>query len=233
MIRITPLERLGHANHGWLDAHHHFSFAEYYDPERMGFGDLRVWNDDTIAAGGGFPTHPHRDMEIITYVRTGAVSHEDSEGNWGETSAGQVQVMSAGRGIRHSEYNEGTVPLTLFQIWIQPNALGLAPRWDAVDVSRDKPDTLQLLVSGRDQDKESGAMFINQDAAFLAANMTAGGQVTYKLDVGRRAYVVSGKGEISINGQLAPARAGTEIEDETEITIDAPDGAEVALLDLP
>lgn len=233
MIRITPLERLGHANHGWLDAHHHFSFADYFDPERIGFGPLRVWNDDTIAAGGGFPTHPHRDMEIITYVRTGAVSHEDSTGGRGRTSAGQVQVMSAGRGIRHSEFNDGSEPLTLFQIWIQPNELGLEPRWDAADIKRDNKDTLQLLVSGRKGDDGSGALFINQDAAFYVAELTAGGQVTHALEKGRRVYLVSARGEVSINGNLAPERAGIEVEDEEEIVIDAPDGAEVALLDLP
>ena len=124
MIELRPFTTLGAANHGWLDAHHHFSFAEYHEPARMGWGALRVWNDDTIAPGTGFPTHPHRDMEIVTYVRTGAITHRDSLGNEGRTEAGDVQVMSAGTGIRHSEYNLEDVDTTLFQIWIMPDRDG-------------------------------------------------------------------------------------------------------------
>lgn len=131
MIERRPLSSLGAANHGWLDAKHHFSFAGYYDPARMGWGPIRVWNDDTIAAGTGFPPHPHNDMEIITYVREGAITHEDSLGNVGRTEAGDVQVMSAGSGVRHSEYNREDGATTIFQIWIQPKTRGEAPSWGA------------------------------------------------------------------------------------------------------
>jgi redox-sensitive bicupin YhaK (pirin superfamily) len=129
MIDIRKFDTLGHANHGWLDARHHFSFAGYHDPDRMGWGALRVWNDDAIAAQAGFPPHPHRDMEIITYVRTGAISHRDSMGNSGRTAAGDVQVMSAGTGVTHSEFNLEDEETTLFQIWIIPDRDGGNPGW--------------------------------------------------------------------------------------------------------
>lgn len=131
MIDVRPFEQLGGAHHGWLNARHHFSFAEYYDAERMNWGRLRVWNDDEIAPHSGFPPHPHRDMEIITYVREGAISHEDNLGNKGRTEAGDVQVMSAGTGIAHSEYNLEDETTKIFQIWIQPNQAGLPPSWGA------------------------------------------------------------------------------------------------------
>ena len=129
MIDIRPFATLGHADHGWLDARHHFSFANYHDPDRMGWGSIRVWNDDTIAAQSGFPPHPHRDMEIVTFVRSGAISHRDSLGNEGRTVAGDVQVMSAGTGITHAEYNLEDEQTTLFQIWIIPDRTGDKPGW--------------------------------------------------------------------------------------------------------
>ncbi|MDH5187825.1 MAG: pirin family protein [Rhodospirillaceae bacterium] len=233
MIKITPIEKLGHADHGWLNARHHFSFADYYDPARMGFGHLRVWNDDTIKGNSGFPMHPHRDMEIITYVRTGAITHEDSLGNRGKTSAGEVQVMSAGTGIRHSEYNEDEETLTLFQIWVEPDRTGHTPRWDAAMVSTATDDQFRLLVSGRKKDEGAGALFIHQDAAFYRANLEAGAKVEYVTEPGRMIYLVPAKGEIAVNGSIVPVRAGVQIEDEDRITIDAPEGAEVVLLDLP
>ena len=131
MIDRRPFEGLGGANHGWLNAKHHFSFADYYDPDRMNLGAIRVWNDDEIAPGTGFPPHPHSDMEIVTYVRQGAITHRDSLGNEGRTAAGDVQVMSAGSGIRHSEYNRESGPTTLFQIWIMLNRRGGEPSWGA------------------------------------------------------------------------------------------------------
>src|SRR6478735_12201129 len=132
-IDRRPFDSLGHANHGWLDTRHHFSFANYYDPARMGWGRIRVWNDDTIGARSGFPPHPHRDMEIVTYVRSGAVTHQDSMGNKGRTAAGDVQVMSAGTGVTHAEYNLENEDTTLFQIWIEPDRAGEAPGWGARD----------------------------------------------------------------------------------------------------
>src|SRR4028119_140703 len=131
MIEHRPFRSLGGANHGWLDAKHHFSFASYHDPKRMNWGNLRVWNDDTIAPRSGFPAHPHRDMEIITYVRRGAITHKDNQGNHGRTEAGDVQVMSAGSGIAHSEYNMEDEVTQIFQIWIQPTEHGGEPTWGA------------------------------------------------------------------------------------------------------
>jgi redox-sensitive bicupin YhaK (pirin superfamily) len=137
MIKIYPYDSLGHADHGWLNARHHFSFASYQNPDRMKFGLLRVINDDIIAANSGFATHPHQNMEIITYVRSGAITHKDSKGNEGRTGAGDIQVMSAGSGIEHSEYNLENEETNLYQIWIIPNKLGVKPRWDAKEFPKD------------------------------------------------------------------------------------------------
>ena len=149
MIDVRPFEQLGGAHHGWLNARHHFSFAEYYDAERMNWGRLRVWNDDEIAPHSGFPPHPHRDMEIITYVREGAISHQDNLGNKGRTEAGDVQVMSAGTGIAHSEYNLEDETTKIFQIWIQPNQAGLPPSWGAKPFPKgDRSGAFVTLASG-------------------------------------------------------------------------------------
>ncbi len=149
MIDIRKFDSLGHADHGWLDARHHFSFADYYDPARMGWGAIRVWNDDKIAAKTGFPPHPHRDMEIVTYVRTGAITHQDSMGNKGRTGAGDVQVMSAGRGVTHAEYNLEDEATTLFQIWIETDKPAAEPAWGAMPFPKDSREgKFQLLASG-------------------------------------------------------------------------------------
>lgn len=234
MIKVTHFEDFGHQDHGWLKACHHFSFADYYDPGRMGFGPLRVWNDDHIKAGTGFPTHPHRDMEIITYVRRGAVSHEDSLGNRGRTAAGQVQVMSAGTGIRHAEFNLEGEDLDLFQVWVEPDAVGHRPRWDTRTFDREHiSDGFVTLVSGRHGREHKDALFIHQDAAFLAAVMDEGRTCALSLEPGRRAYIVPARGEIEINGVRVPQRGAAQIEREQQLTITAPTGAEVVLLDLP
>ena len=234
MITVTPFSEFGHADHGWLDARHHFSFADYHDPQRMGFGLLRVWNDDHVKAGTGFPLHGHRDMEIITYVRRGAVSHEDNLGNRGRTTAGQVQVMSAGTGIRHSEYNLEDEDLDLFQIWVKPDAKGHTPRWDTRTFDRDHAsDGFVTLVSGRHGQEHEDALFIHQDVAFLAAVLNAGQEATVDLDAGRRAYVVPAKGEIEVNGVRVPERGAAAISDQEGLTIRALEGAEVTVLDLP
>src|SRR5579864_8270977 len=156
MIDIRPFNSLGHANHGWLDAHHHFSFANYHDPKRVGWGRIRVWNDDTIAAQSGFPPHPHRDMEIVTYVRAGAITHQDSMGNKGRTAAGDVQVMSAGTGIRHAEYNLEPETTKIFQIWIQPTRQGGAPAWGAKPFPKgDRSGRFVALASGIANDNDA------------------------------------------------------------------------------
>src|SRR5688500_13991112 len=175
MIDIRPFASLGHADHGWLDARHHFSFANYYDPARLGWGRIRVWNDDRIAAKSGFPPHPHRDMEIVTYVRTGAITHQDSLGNKGRTAAGDDQVMSAGTGVTHAEFNLEDEDTTLFQIWIETDRLGAQPSWGAKPFPKDARDgQFQLLASG---DSETGALAINADARVLGATVKAGAAI--------------------------------------------------------
>src|SRR5690242_12303107 len=166
MIDVRPFSKLGGANHGWLNAKHHFSFAHYHDAARMGWGALRVWNDDEIAAGSGFPPHPHADMEIITYVRDGAISHEDSLGNKGRTIAGDVQVMSAGTGIRHAEYNREAVLTRIFQIWIIPTGRGGAPNWGTRPFPHaDRAGRLVALASGDGADGD--ALPLRADARVL------------------------------------------------------------------
>ena len=179
MIDIRPFASLGHADHGWLDARHHFSFADYHDASRMGWGKIRVWNDDQIAAKSGFPPHPHRDMEIVTYVRTGAITHQDSLGNKGRTGAGDVQVMSAGTGVTHAEFNLEDETTTLFQIWIETDRPGAQPGWGAKPFPKDARDgSFQLLASGVAED---GALTINADARILGATVQAGGAIEFPL----------------------------------------------------
>ena len=230
MIELRPFAGIGRANHGWLDARHHFSFAEYHDPARMHWGNLRVWNDDTIAAQSGFPPHPHRDMEIVTYVRTGAITHQDSLGNKGRTAAGDVQVMSAGTGITHAEYNIEDEATTLFQIWIMPTRQGEAPGWGARQFPKgDRAGQLVVLASGYADDGD--ALPIRTEARLVAGTIPAGQSVTYALGTGRTGYLVPATGRITVNGVEAQARDGLAIADEAEITITALDEAEVVLVD--
>lgn len=229
MIDVRPFNSLGGANHGWLDARHHFSFANYYDPNRMGWGRLRVWNDDTIAAKSGFPPHPHADMEIITYVRTGAITHEDSMGNKGRTGAGDVQVMSAGTGVRHSEFNLEDEDTTLFQIWIETDKPGAKPGWGQRDFPRsDRSGRFTVVASGDPADE---ALSINADAKILAATLKAGESLTYDLSDGRRAYLVPAVGQVDVNGVALNARDGAGIIGEPVITITAKEDAELVMVD--
>lgn len=228
-FEIRPFASLGGANHGWLDAHHHFSFASYYDPDRMGWGSIRVWNDDVIQPQTGFPPHPHADMEIITYVRTGAISHQDSLGNNGRTVAGDVQVMSAGTGIRHSEYNLENEPTTIFQIWILPKRTGSAPSWGSKPFPKgDRSGQWQVLASGFDSDTD--ALPIRTDARVLGATVKAGESLEYQVGQGRHAYLVPASGRLEIDGQPVNARDGVAIGDGT-ITITAIEDAEIVLVD--
>ncbi len=232
MIEITLLEELGKAEHGWLSARFHFSFAEYQNPDRVNFGPLRVWNDDTIQPGGGFPMHGHKDMEIITYVRKGAISHEDNQGNKGVTQAGDVQVMSAGTGVMHSEYNLTEGITQIFQIWVHTDRQGHEPHWDAATFPKAERDArLVPLASGRDG--MDGTLMIHQDATLFAATLNAGQSVKHVIEPGRRVYLVPPRGRIEVNGIEVPERAGAAIEGEAEIAITALDDAEVVLLDLP
>ena len=229
MIDIRPFSSLGGANHGWLNARHHFSFANYYDPSRMGWGRLRVWNDDEIAAKSGFPPHPHADMEIITYVRTGAITHEDSMGNRGRTAAGDVQVMSAGTGVRHSEFNLEDDLTTLFQIWIETDRPGAQPSWGQREFPKaDRSGRFTILASG---DAADGALTINADARVLGATLKAGETLTYDLGPGRRAYLVPAVGRVDVNGVPLNARDGAGIVDEASLTITAKEDAELVMVD--
>ena len=229
MIDVRPFNSLGGANHGWLNARHHFSFANYYDPSRMSWGRLRVWNDDEIAAKSGFPPHPHADMEIITYVRTGAITHEDSMGNKGRTGAGDVQVMSAGTGVRHSEFNLEDEMTTLFQIWIEADTRGATPSWGAkVFPKNDRTGQFSVLASG---DPTDDALTINADARVLGATLHAGESLTYSLAEGRHAYLVPAVGAVEVNGVPLNARDGAAIKDETEITITAKADAVLVMVD--
>ncbi|OYY71752.1 pirin family protein [Sphingomonas sp. 28-63-12] len=229
-IDRRPFDSLGHADHGWLNARHHFSFANYYDPDRMGWGSIRVWNDDEIAANAGFPPHPHRDMEIITYVRTGAITHQDSMGNTGRTGAGDVQVMSAGTGVRHSEYNLESETTTLFQIWIEPKRLGGSPSWGAKPFPKDgRAGQFVTLASGFAEDVD--ALPIRADARLLAATVKAGESISHDLADGRHAYLVPATGVIEIDGQRIAARDGAALRGPVTITMTAIEEAEIVLVD--
>jgi len=168
MITVIPFQSLGLARHGWLTARHHFSFARYYDPQRVGYPPLLVWNDDKIQAGTGFGMHPHDNMEIITYIRQGAITHRDNMGNEGRTVAGDVQVMSAGTGIMHSEHNEESEDTLLFQIWIQSSTRQVKPRWETRVFPKQSQNQLIPLASGRDIHRADDVLFIYQDAAIFA-----------------------------------------------------------------
>ena len=233
MIELRPYDSLGAANHGWLDAHHHFSFASYQDPSRVHWGSLRVWNDDTIEPGTGFPTHPHNDMEIITYVRTGAITHRDSMGNEGRTEAGDVQVMSAGSGVQHSEFNREDVATTLFQIWIIPDERGGEPSWGAKQFPKgDRAGSFVPLASGIANDNEDGALPIRTNARVLGATIKAGESVTYTpSSADRHIYLVPATGKVRVDDVEANARDGVAITQLDAVTITALEDSEVVLVD--
>lgn len=230
MIERRPFEQLGGADHGWLNAKHHFSFASYHDPSRMSWGALRVWNDDEIAPGTGFPPHPHSDMEIITYVREGAITHQDSLGNQGRTEAGDVQVMSAGTGVRHSEWNAEDVTTRIFQIWIEPTRRGEKASWGAKPFPQgERAGRFVILASGFDDDAD--ALPIRTDARVVGATLKADESATYPLGVSRRGYLVPARGEVEVNGVRLNARDGAAIAQEGAVTVKALSDAEVVLVD--
>ncbi|GLR67044.1 putative quercetin 2,3-dioxygenase [Acidocella aquatica] len=232
MIDVRPFSSLGAFRNEWLNARHHFSFGDYHDRARMGFGRLRVWNDDEIAPGTGFGAHPHRDMEIVTFIRQGAITHKDSLGNVGATRAGDVQVMHAGQGITHSEHNLEEELTRLFQIWIIPDRMGVEPGWGTKEFPRATGQGLSVLASGRTADADSGALPLYADAAVLAARMAAGERTPYRLLPGRAAYLVAASGEIRVNGVLANARDGVALREEPEVEIEAVSAAEIVLVDV-
>lgn len=231
MIERRSFDSLGGAHHGWLDAKHHFSFAEYHDPARLHWGALRVWNDDTIQPGTGFPPHSHADMEIITYVREGAITHQDSLGNKGRTEAGDVQVMSAGTGIRHAEYNFEPGITRIFQIWIFPDSKGRLPSWGTKPFPKgERSGQFVALASGFDGDED--ALPIRADARVLGATLKAGETAEYRFaDKERYGYLVPASGKVEINGIALDARDGAAIHGEDAVRVTASEDAELILVD--
>ena len=228
MITHYPYKSLGHANHGWLDARHHFNFASYQDPARQQFGALRVINDDVIKAGAGFDTHPHRNMEIITYVRTGAITHRDSNGNVGRTEAGDVQVISAGSGIYHSEFNLESEDTNIFQIWIEPNQLEVTPRWDSFEFPKQTVESsLTLLVSG----EGDAPLSIYQDAFIYAGHLTKGTEISHSIK--HQAYVLVSDGSLELDGHVLNKGDGVEVIELSSIKIKALSETKLLVIDVP
>ncbi|WP_420064475.1 pirin family protein [Pectobacterium colocasium] len=229
MIYLRQAQDRGHANHGWLDSWHTFSFADYYDPDFMGFSALRVINEDVIEGGQGFGTHPHKDMEILTYVLSGAVEHQDSMGNKEQVPAGEFQIMSAGTGIRHSEYNASKdEPLHLYQIWIIPEKTGLTPRYEQkrFDVQQGR----QLVLS---PDAREGSLKVFQDMTLWRWALKAQEQSVYQIQADRRVWIQVVRGTVEINGQKAEASDAFAVWDETAISVHASEDSEILLFDLP
>ena len=234
MIDVRPFNSLGRFDNDWLAARYHFSFSGYNDPARVNWGALRVWNDDAIQPHTGFAPHSHADMEIITYVREGAITHEDSMGNRGRTEAGDVQVMSAGSGVTHAEFNKDDAVTRLFQIWIVPKVRGGKPYWGAAKFPKaERAGKFVTLASGFEEDQNAGALPIRQDARILGATVNAGAKTEYALGAGRKAYLVVAKGKATVNGTVLNARDGAALQDETTIAIEASEDAEIVLVDAP
>ena len=230
MIDKRPFDSLGQHKIDWLHARHHFSFGRYIDRTRMGWGALRVWNDDEIIAGGGFDPHPHQDMEIITYVRSGAITHRDNLGNEGRTEAGDVQVMSAGTGIIHSEFNQEDETTTLFQIWIEPDQTGATPRWESAQFPKNERAG-ELVVLASNNPQIEGGLLIHQDAKVIGASLNTGQTVKYPLQPGRHVYLVVADGAIDVNGVSLQNRDAVAIKDEVDISISARENSEIVLVD--
>ena len=229
MIEVRPVSSLGQHKSDWLQSRFHFSFADYHDPARMGLGPLRVWNDDQIQPGTGFPMHGHRDMEIITYVRSGAITHKDSMGNTGRTEAGDVQVMSAGDGIQHSEWNAEDEETTLFQIWILPRTAGGKPGWGARKFPKgDRSGKWAVLASGTG---EQDSLVINQDAQVLGATLKQGETLTYEVEAGRHGYLVLAAGVVELNGIVMNGRDGAAITGPEAVTLKGVADAEIVFVD--
>jgi hypothetical protein len=230
MKTIRKSNERGHANHGWLDSYHTFSFADYYDPKWMGYRSLRVINDDLVMPGMGFGTHPHRDMEIISYVVSGAIEHKDSMGNGRVIKAGEFQYMAAGTGVQHSEFNpSATEPLRLLQIWIQPDAKGVKPRYAERNYAKAEMGKLFLVASKTGRD---GSMEIHQDADLLLAKLDAGQSVNHALGKNRHAWLQVAEGEVSINGTKLSGGDAVAVSDEAKLEISASKPSQVLLFDL-
>lgn len=232
MHSVIRYEDLSRNQFSWLDARHHFSFGRYIDRKRMGFANLRVVNDDIVKAGAGFDTHPHDNMEIITYVRKGAITHKDSMGNEGRTAAGDVQVMSAGTGVFHSEYNLESEDTNLYQIWILPNEQGVKPRWDMREFPKqDNQEDLSLLVSGERADEKKGALFIHGDAQIYGGVLAKGKQITHQFN-GRPGYILVSDGHVEIAGEDLFKGDAIALPEAKDIKIDFKETSEILALHL-
>ncbi len=231
MIQVRKSEERGHFNHGWLDTHHTFSFASYYDPAHMGFRDLRVINDDRVEGGSGFPTHAHRDMEILTYVLGGALEHRDSMGNGGVIRPGEVQRMTAGRGVEHSEANASeTEELHLLQIWILPERAGIQPGYEQKAFPiEERADQLRLVASREGRD---GSVSLHQNVELYAGVLSRGAEVTHEFRPGRHGWLHVARGEAEVNGTVLRAGDGAAISDEASVTVVGNGDTEVLLFDL-
>jgi redox-sensitive bicupin YhaK (pirin superfamily) len=231
MLTIRPARERGHADHGWLDSWHSFSFADYYDPEHMGYSVLRVINDDRIAKGGGFGAHPHRDMEIVTWILHGAIGHQDSMGNGSVIRPGDMQRMSAGTGVVHSEQNAFDGETRLLQIWILPATKGGAPGYEQIHFEdADLRDKFRLIAS---PDGRDGSVRIQQDAAIHATRLSKDAKTSHDLPKGRRAYLQVANGELRLNGKHLKEGDGAMLEDETSVQLEAVTDAEALLFELP
>lgn len=228
MMKLVKYDDLGRNQFSWLDARHHFSFGQYHDPERMGFANLRVVNDDIVNAHSGFDTHPHRDMEIITYVRQGAITHRDSMGNEGRTEVGDVQVMSAGSGVYHSEHNEEDIDTNLYQIWILPNEARVKPRWDAKKFPKEEGQTeLSLLVSG---DETDDALFIHADAKIYGGQFANG--LTVSHTGAGTSYILVSQGQIKSGDVTANKGDAIQITDQKDLRFEMLEDSEILAIDL-
>jgi len=230
MMNIRRANERGHADYGWLNTNYTFSFADYYDPEWMGYRSLRVINDDVVAGGGGFGTHPHRDMEIITYVLSGSLEHKDSMGNGRIIKPGEVQYMAAGTGIRHSEFNpSSSEPVHLLQIWIEPDKKNAKPAYAERSFTNAPTGKLSLVASKSGRD---GSIPINQDADFLVGKFAAGDKVTYALKKDRNAWLHVAEGQVELNGEKLNAGDGVAVSDENQLTLKSNSVAQVLLFDM-
>jgi redox-sensitive bicupin YhaK (pirin superfamily) len=230
-LRVRRSADRGHANHGWLDTHHTFSFSSYFDPQHMGFRTLRVINDDRVAPGAGFPTHPHADMEIMTYVVEGALEHKDSMGTGSVIRPGDVQRMSAGTGVTHSEFNHAEdAPLRLLQIWILPERRGLRPSYEQKSFAADTRQNRLCLVASRDAQR--GSVTLHQDVSVYASLLASGAEVTHTLASGRGAWLQVVRGTLRVNGEELREGDGASLEEPGEIAIHASDESEILLFDL-
>jgi redox-sensitive bicupin YhaK (pirin superfamily) len=232
MINHYPYKNLGGANHGWLKAKHHFSFAHYYNPTRMGFGKLRVVNDDWIEPNMGFPSHPHRNMEIISFIRSGAITHRDNTGNKGIINTGEIQVMSAGTGIMHSEYNRTKDPLILYQIWIETNKKDVEPRWESKKFPTKQASKLTLLVSGYSEDKNK-SLFINQEARIFGGKLEKSTVIEH--DIKNQAYILASNGMFTLedrSGSITMNKGdGAEVTQSNSIILSALTDCEIIIID--